>query len=729
MNNLSWTYFIIIWTFTSNYSIAQHVREDTIKYTGEEIQIKALKDWVRPMQKLKDIHGAFIMSGKKSEVIDLSVLHGNISEKTGRQIFAKVPGAFIYDMDGSGNQMNFSTRGLDPHRSWEYNIRQNGIITNTDMYGYPASHYNQPMESIKNIEIVRGTAALQYGAQFGGMINYITKTAPQSKKFEFESINSVGSYGLLSSYNAAGGNIGKLSYYAYFHRRVSDGYRKNGRSDANSQYLNLNYQFTGDISLKATLARSVYQYQLPGPLTDAMFAENPRQSTRFRNHYSPEIFIPSFSFSWNISENTFLEATSSAILGNRNSVLFIGFANKPDTINSQTGKHANRQVDIDNYNSFYNEIRLRQKYSIGNLNNAVAIGLCYINNDTRRRQLGKGSSGSVYDLSVEGPFGRDLHFRTANIALYAEHLTQITSKWSITPGLRYERGNTVMDGAIFNIPETVNQKITRGFLLAGISSQYQINEQNKIYAGFAQSYRPVIFADLIPIDALNRTDPNLKDASGYNLDFGISGNIRNRLYYDISVFVLQYNNRIGNQLLNENNTAFLFKTNTGNTLTKGLEMYIEGILLRTVDSKLSIYTSTSVMDGIYQKGNIIFSNQNTDISGNRPESLPALISRNGISAQYKSVSGALQFSYVSDSFADPANTIEPTPNGAAGIVPSYGLWDLNMGLIASEWLNFRVGVNNLLNRQYFTKRPTTYPGGGVWPSDGRSIVCTIGVKL
>jgi Fe(3+) dicitrate transport protein len=114
MNKLSWTYFIIIWTFTSNYSIAQHVREDTIKYTGEEIQIKALKDWVRPMQKLKDIHGAFIMSGKKSEVIDLSILHGNISEKTGRHIFAKVPGAFIYDMDGSGNQMNFSTRGSGP---------------------------------------------------------------------------------------------------------------------------------------------------------------------------------------------------------------------------------------------------------------------------------------------------------------------------------------------------------------------------------------------------------------------------------------------------------------------------------------------------------------------------------------------------------------------------------------------------------------------------------------
>ena len=729
MNNKFWTYSIIIWAFASNASFSQNISEDTIKYTGDEIHIKAQKDMVRPLQKLKETQGAFIFSGKKSEAIDLTVLLGNISEKTGRQIFAKVPGAFIYDMDGSGNQMNFSTRGLDPHRSWEYNIRQNGVITNTDMYGYPASHYNQPMESIKNIEIVRGTAALQYGAQFGGMINYITKTTPLTKKFEFETLNTVGSYGLLSTFNAAGGNFGKLSYYTYFHRRVSDGYRKNGSSDANSQYLNLNYQFTNDISLKATLARSVYQYQLPGPLTDARFAENPRQSTRTRNHYSPEIFIPSLSFSWNISENTFLEATSSAILGNRNSVLFIGFANNPDTINSLTGKYANRQVDIDNYNSFYNEIRLRQKYSIGNLNNTVAIGLCYINNDTKRRQLGKGSSGSDYNLSVEGPFGRNLHFKTANIAIYAENLTHISSRWSITPGLRYESGNTIMEGSIVNIPEAVSQKISRGFLLVGISSQYKLNEQNKFYAGFAQSYRPVIFADLIPTDALNRTDPNLKDASGYNLDFGISGNIRNSLYYDISAFVLQYNNRIGNQLINENNVTFLYRTNTGNTLTKGVEIYIESILLRADDSKLSIFTSTSVMDGIYKKGNIILNNQNIDISGNRPESLPSLITRNGINYQYKSVSGALQFSYVSESFADPANTIMPSPNGATGIVPSYGLWDVNIGVIASEWLNFRCGVNNLLNRQYFTKRPTTYPGGGIWPSDGRTFVCTVGIKL
>ncbi|MFM7431688.1 MAG: TonB-dependent receptor plug domain-containing protein [Flammeovirgaceae bacterium] len=132
---------------------------------------------------------------------------------------------FVYDMDGSGNQINISTRGLDPHRGWEFNNRFNGIITNSDMYGYPASHFSMPMESIDQIKLVRGTGSLQYGAQFGGMINYVAKKADTTKSFSFESINTVGSFGLQTTYNAISGKIGKVEYYIYYHRRVSNGYR------------------------------------------------------------------------------------------------------------------------------------------------------------------------------------------------------------------------------------------------------------------------------------------------------------------------------------------------------------------------------------------------------------------------------------------------------------------------------------------------------------------------
>ena len=77
-------------------------------------------------------------------------MSANLTNKTGRQIFAKIRGAFIYDMEGTGNQINIATRGLDPHRSWEYNVRQNGILINSDIYGYPASHYSMPLVSRVN---------------------------------------------------------------------------------------------------------------------------------------------------------------------------------------------------------------------------------------------------------------------------------------------------------------------------------------------------------------------------------------------------------------------------------------------------------------------------------------------------------------------------------------------------------------------------------------------------
>jgi Fe(3+) dicitrate transport protein len=44
-------------------------------------------------------------------------------------------------------------------------------------------------------------------------------------------------------------------------------------------------------------------------------------------------------------------------------------------------------------------------------------------------------------------------------------------------------------------------------------------------------------------------------------------------------------------------------------------------------------------------------------------------------------------------------------------------------------LILRMSANNLTDQQYFTKRPAFYPGPGVWPSDGRSVVLTVQVRL
>jgi Fe(3+) dicitrate transport protein len=397
--------------------------------------------------------GTFLFGGKKTEVIDMAQIPADITNKTGRQVFSKIPGVFVYDMDGSGNQVNIAARGLDPHRGWEFNIRKDGIITNSDMYGYPASHYSMPFESIGRVELVRGTGSLQYGAQFGGMLNYITKQGDTTRPFSFESINTIGSFNLVSSYNAVGGKSGKFKYYAYIQKKSRGGYRDNEHTDSEAEAIMVTFQPSAKFSVRAEWARANYLYRIPGPLTDSMFYADPTQATRSRNYFSPDIHIPSVTLNWDISPFTKLQFTSSAVLGKRNSVLFDKPTNVRDTINTTTLQYNNRQVDIDQFNSYTSELRVLQNYLLGKKTSSLAAGIQYMNNDLHRTQLGKGTTGSDYDLTLVDPaWGRDLHFKTSNIALFAENKFQLLKNLSVNMGARIEIGRTDMSARSFTTP-------------------------------------------------------------------------------------------------------------------------------------------------------------------------------------------------------------------------------------------------------------------------------------
>jgi len=677
-----------------------------------------------PVKPLGSVHHTYITSSKKNEVIQLTDLPANLAEKTGRQVFAKIPGAFVYDMDGSGNQLNIATRGLDPHRSWEYNVRQNDVITNSDMYGYPASHYSPPMEAIQRIELIRGLGSLQYGAQFGGMVNYRTKEADTSSLFNFESIQSLGSFGLMSTYNAIGVQKGKLRFYAYVHKRVSEGYRENAKSNAEAQFAQLIYQPDKSLQLKLEFGRSTYLHQNPGPLTDAQFLENPRRSTRARNYFNPDILLPSITLDWKLNKHISINWITSAVLGRRNSVQFIGFASQPDTILASTGTYSPRQVDIDHFNSKTSELRLRYNHLVG----TFIAGIRYINNDLHRRQQGRGTVGTDFNLEVENDyFRRDVHLLTENIAFFAENLWKVGTKLEVTSGVRVERGTSQMKGTIDYYPEEqIPQTIYHSFPLFALGAQYQLHPNSQVYGGWSQAYRPVIFADLIPPTVLDKTDPALRDASGHNLELGIRGVLFQRLRYDMNYFQILYQNRIGTQLLSdETGASYLWKTNIGTSRTQGIESYLEFSLLQSSVLKMSVFSATSFMEGKYLSGRIRKGNENISLTGNTLETVPKWISRNGLQIAYRRAQLLLQGSYVSSSFSDPLNTLEPTPNGAAGLVPAYTLWDLNFAFRIHPLFQLKLGVNNITNQQYFTKRPTGYPGQGVWSSDGRGFQITL----
>jgi Fe(3+) dicitrate transport protein len=683
------------------------------------------------IQRLKPIQGTYIYSGKKTEVIDLTQKNVAITEKYGRQIFAKIPGVFVYDMDGTGNQVNISTRGLDPHRGWEFNIRKDGILTNSDMYGYPASHYNIPMEAVERIELVRGTGSLQYGAQFGGMLNYISRQPDSTKQFSFESINTIGSYGLVSTYNGVSGKTGKFRYSAWINKKWITGYRENSDSQYDAAAVSLFYDAAKNLHFKLEWTHSNYIIHLAGPLTDKMFQDNPQKSTRARNYYNPVIHVPSLTMDWKIAPNTQLRLTASAVIGARNSVLFDKPATIADTIVTATKQYNNRQVDIDHFNSYTAELRIVNSYRILRQRSTFTAGMQYMNNDLHRQQLGKGTTGSDFDLTLVTPgWGRDLHYKTNNIALFVENRWMFTKRFSVNTGVRMEMGETNMTGVITYYPDNLlPNTITHNFPLLGVSAQYDVTDEMNFYAGWSQSYRPVIFKDIIPASIYEVSDKNLKDAHGYNAEIGFRGKWK-FLKWDVTGFQLQYNNRLGT--IAQTNTAgdlIIFRTNIGDSQTKGIELFVQGDFSLGSRASFSLFTSTSHMDARYQNAIIKSGNENVSIGGNKVESVPDWITRDGFTVRYSIVSFSALYSYTSASFADALNAVLPPASGATGLVPSYQLLDFNIGFKLNEKVKLQLNVNNALNEHYFTKRPQFYPGPGIWPSDGRTFSGTVSIKI
>ena len=402
-----------------------------------------------------------------------------------------------------------------------------------------------------------------------------------------------------------------------------------------------------------------------------------------------------------------------------------------DTINPNTLQYNNRQVDIDRFNSFTQELKVLQHYKIGSFSNVFVAGIQLINNDLHRTQLGKGTTGTDYDLTLVDPiWGRDLHFKTKNVAFFAEHNWNINQKIAINFGARYELGESRMSGKIVYYPENeIPVVISRQFPLLGASFEYKLFKNTAFYGGFSQAYRPMLFKDIIPSSIFEKVDPNIKDAYGYNLEFGFRGDYK-FLKWDVTGFVLQYNNRFGTLALTDSlGNFYTYRTNIGNSTTKGLEIFIQGNWKLFKNSNLILFTSTSIMDGKYTSGSLRSGNQNVSLVGKKIDSVPTIITRNGLTFQVSAWSFTFLMSHTGKSFADPLNTELPNANGTIGLVPGYTLFDFNTSFKISKTLELKAGINNFTNKQYFTKRPLFYPGPGVWSSDGRNITFTAIVRL
>ena len=693
--------------------------------------------------RLKDVDGAGIYAGKKSEVIILKDLTANTATNNSRQLYSKVAGLNIYENDGgAGIQLAIGGRGLDPNRVSNFNTRQNGYDISADALGYPESYYTPPAEALERIEIVRGASSLQYGTQFGGILNFKLNSGVDSAKMQVIQRLSMGSWGFFNTSTSIGGTNGKWKYYAFYQHKSGNGWRPNSGFNVNTGYVSTTWKPTSRLSITAQYTHMDYLEQQPGGLTDDMFAKDPRQVTKNRNWFKVNWNLGAILLDYDISTHLLFNSRFFGLLADRSAL---------GIINTVIDPGGPRQYRTDSYTNWGNESRLVYTWNTHNAHPYVLLGGIRYYHGYTDRKIGNGNDGSggaksdfaFSDATIIDSLSYSRYkFPNHNTALFMENIFRLTDRLSLIPGIRYENIITKSDGfynafvqdyagnLIYNQLVAENRTSRRSFVIGGLGLSYNAAGDVQWYANISQNYRAINFNDMSIVNPNYRVDPNLKDEKGYSADIGVRGRHGDILNYDISVFTINYANRIGTILQKDTTSpnTYQYTTNISKSRNWGLESFVEVDIWKLIEGggskmKLSVFSNFSWIDARY------VGSKEPAYQNKKVEFVPDIIFRTGINFHKGRWGATAQYAYTGRQFSDATNSTTPSNNGINGMLPSYYVMDFSADYRISRIFSLSASVNNLSNHIYYTRRADSYPGPGIVPADARSFYGTLQVKL
>jgi Fe(3+) dicitrate transport protein len=733
----SFVYCCLLCTVVFAQDTLRKVKPDSVLRTKKlkEVEIKNKKTDFG-FSHLKAVENLGIYEGKKSEVIIPDQLVANLATNNARQVYSRIAGLNIWENDGAGLQLSIGGRGLDPNRTSNFNTRQNGYDISADALGYPESYYTTPNEALEQIQIVRGAASLQYGTQFGGLLNFIMKKPVKDKPFELTVRQSVGSYNFYNSFTSASGTVGKVSYYTFFQYKKGDGFRANSDFNSYTGYGNLNYQFSEKTKIGVDFTHMNYLAHQPGGLSDAMFADDPTQSNRERNWFKVDWNLYALHFDHKFNTTNEFNLRVFGLSANRYSV---GFRpNRVATVDDGTEPRDLIKGDFENWGA---EARYLKRYNLFNLPSVWLVGGRYYHGFNHSVQ-GRGTLGKDADFNFVDPDTytmNDYTFPNRNVSVFVENIFHVTDQLSVVPGIRYEYINTKAEGYygfiaydlagnIINKTRSQEDKVKkRNFILGGLGISYKPTPSVNVYGNISQNYRSVTFSDIRTANPSSEIDPNLTDEKGYSLDLGIRSEQTVLYSYDVSLFYLNYNNRIGEyEDADAASRTYRLRTNIGQAVIYGLESYVEADIVKLLKDQTDwsgvIFVNTAFIKSEYKKSSV------PGVQGNQVEFVPDLNLKSGLRIGYKNLKGSFQFTHLSDQYSDASNAVEGGLSAVVGLIPAYTVMDAS---ISYQYKRYKLegSVNNLADAYYYTRRATGYPGPGILPSDNRTFYLTLQLKL
>jgi Fe(3+) dicitrate transport protein len=691
---------------------------------------------------LPPVEGTRINAGKKTSFVkpdEFPTFSGNDY----REVMATTPGIIVSE-EPQSPIINFGYRGLNSQRSEFTQVLKDGVSIKNEQFGFPESHYTPILDAVERIEVIRAGAALQFGPQPGGAINFVMKMPRQDAPFHFTTRNVFGSYDYYRNYTEVDGTIGRLGYYFYYDHRQQEGFREaNSDYDLNGGSARLVWDVTNDSRFILTLDAYDEEHGEPGGLRrreaenppNSVFVEDDRTaSTRFFDRFRLERCYATLEYQKFFSERTQLDIKAFGGYLTRWSTRQRGggFGTLP------SGPDAN--TDSIQLRSDYTEgldARVRHDYNLLNDVSTIAGGIYFYHalQDRRdeRGQTPNAEHGMLRNLNTG---------ETWDGAIFAENRFHF-GRLSIVPGMRLEFLEQSVDEEV-NVSNPLHSQSDFNFVpLFGLGVDYVLVEGEplvappapvvgskdteskkvvtpvvgpvgpprvELYGTISQAYRPITYGELVPTGASSVVNGNLKEGEALQFEYGVRGKPFPYLNFDLGGFYFTFDDQVGEIILPN---GFTSTSNVGDARYIGFEAATELDVLALINGgspspygNLTLYGNVTLLDAEFTSG------PNT---GNTPAYAPDYQVKTGVIYSYKDTfKVALLGTLVDDEFGDDGDSFE-------GFIPAYNVWDLTAEF--KFWkgrAGVFAGIRNLFDEDYWgevreegimTALPRNYYGG------------------
>jgi len=578
----------------------------------------------------------------------------------------KIPGIFMQNrynfaqslkisIRGFGARANFGTRGIK--------LYQDGIpLTTVDGQG---GIEDIDLNSIKQIEVMRGPASSLYGSSSGGVMLFFTGDEDDVEPY-VESNISMGEYQTKMGNIKTGGQVDKVSYFLNLSHMDVDGYRSHNRTRNTKFNSKFEYEIddTSDFTAVIT-AFDAPQADDPGGLTQQQVDDNRRQA-RDRNvdlDAGEDIDQQKLGFTYH------KQITPNQELTLRNYYLWRDFTGLIPLIPVAGSGY----IELDRF-----QLGGGAQYSILSdlfgRNNRTVIGFDVDSQEDDRQRYNN-------DLGVQGALRVDQLEQGDSFGIFIRNELAISDNFELVLGLRFDSVDLEVDDR-FLADGDQSSELNFNEFSPMVGALWTINPGANIYANISSVFETPTFTELAQAGVGGFANVSLQEA--WNYELGIKGIVNPRFNYALAVFHIDVDDEIIN-VVNIGGQAFF---NNADTTRNGVEATVSFIPVTGVNMLMSYTYSDFTFDNFP-------ASVCTTCGGNE---LPGLPEHNFYTElAYTHPSGffsSIDFQYVSNMYVDNANTAQNRPYGVSNLRAGYlkTMGDLEI----SPYL----GINNLFDKEY-----------------------------